>query len=93
MDFAPQHVAVLGPDRAGLYFNQATLDLHGGYKFKIRDNTLALALDVFNVFNAQEATAFDDNVESSTAVPDPDFLKVKEYQTPRRFRVSARWRF
>jgi PAS domain S-box-containing protein len=29
LDFTPQHVAVLGPDRARLYFNQATLDYFG----------------------------------------------------------------
>ena len=29
LDFAPQHVAVLGPDRARLYINQASLDYFG----------------------------------------------------------------
>jgi PAS domain S-box-containing protein len=29
IDFVPQHVAVLGPDRSRLYINQAALDYHG----------------------------------------------------------------
>jgi formate hydrogenlyase transcriptional activator len=29
LDLAPQHVAVLGPDRGRLYLNQAALDYHG----------------------------------------------------------------
>jgi len=69
------------------------MDLHGGYKFKIGDTTLDLGLDIFNVFNTQEATGFDDNVESTAGIPDPDFLSITSYQQPRRFRVSARWAF
>ena len=71
----------------------ATLDLHGGYKFKIKDTTLNLALDIFNVFNSQEATSFDDFVESTAGIPDPDFLAVNGYQTPRFVRISAIWTF
>jgi hypothetical protein len=73
--------------------DEATMDLHGGYKFKIGDTDLDLALDIFNVFNTQEATTFDDNVESTAGIPDPDFLSINSYQEPRRFRVSARWAF
>src|SRR6202043_1186394 len=29
IDFVPQHVAVLGPDRSRLYINQAALNYHG----------------------------------------------------------------
>jgi len=67
--------------------DEATIDLHGGYKFRIKDTTLDLALDVFNIFNTQEPNGFDDNVESTAGIPDPDFLSITSYQEPRRFRV------
>ncbi len=70
-----------------------TLDLHGDYPFTFGKTTLRLALDVFNVFQSQEVTAFDDNVELRAGVTDPDFLKPIAYQDPRRWRLSARWDF
>jgi len=70
-----------------------TLDLHADYPFTLSKTTLRLALDIFNVFQTQEVTAFDDNVELSAGVTDPDFLKPNAYQNPRSWRLSARWAF
>jgi hypothetical protein len=70
-----------------------SLDLHGDYPFTFGKTTLRVALDVFNVFQSQEVTAFDDNVELRAGVTDPDFLKPIAYQSPRNWRLSARWSF
>ncbi len=72
---------------------QVNLDLRAGYRMKIGDTNLDLGIDVFNVLNRQKATGYDDNVESTAGIPDPDFLKVASYQGPRSWRFSARWNF
>ena len=54
---------------------------------------LSVMLDVFNIFQSQEATLYDDNVELTAGVTDPDFLKPVQYQAPRQWRLAARWEF
>lgn len=78
---------------SGRTSDEATLDLHLGYTWKIKDTSLDFGLDVFNVFDTQEPNSFNDNVESTAGIPDPDFQRINGYQTPRHFRVSARWAF
>ncbi len=70
-----------------------TLDLHGDYPITFGKTKLTLVLDVFNVFKSQEPTLFDDNVELTAGVTDPDFLKPLQYQSPRQWRLAARWDF
>ncbi len=70
-----------------------TLDLHGDYPIQFGKSKLTVMLDVFNVFQSQEATLYDDNVELTAGVTDPDFLKPVQYQSPRQWRLSARWDF
>src|SRR5262245_13986451 len=70
-----------------------TLDLHGDYPFQFGKSRVTVMLDVFNVFHSQEATLYDDNIELTAGVTDPDFLKPVQYQAPRQWRLSARWDF
>jgi carboxypeptidase family protein len=70
-----------------------TLDLHGDYPVQFGKSKLTVMLDVFNIFQSQEATLYDDNVELTAGVTDPDFLKPVQYQSPRQWRLAARWDF
>jgi hypothetical protein len=71
----------------------ANLDLHADYPLDIGKTRLSLMLDVFNIFGMQEVTAFDDFVELGAGVTDPDFLKPVAFQSPRSWRLAARWDF
>ncbi|MEK7799207.1 MAG: hypothetical protein AAB297_05220, partial [Acidobacteriota bacterium] len=70
-----------------------TLGLHGDYTVTIGKTKLTFILDISNVFQSQEPTLFDDNVELTAGVTDPDFLKPLQYQSPRQWRLAARWDF
>ena len=70
-----------------------TLDLHGDFPVTFGKTKLSFMLDVFNVFRSQEPTAFDDNIELTAGVTDPDFLKPVQYQAPRQWRLAAKWDF
>src|SRR6266581_609686 len=70
-----------------------TLDLHGDYPIQFGKSKMTVMLDVFNIFQSQEATLYDDNVELVAGVTDPDFLKPLQYQSPRQWRLAARWDF
>ncbi|MEW5806751.1 MAG: TonB-dependent receptor [Acidobacteriota bacterium] len=69
----------------------ATFGLHLAYPFKIGKTDLNVMLDVFNLFNSQAVTGFNDNVEYQAGLTDPDYLVPIEYQSPRTVRLSARW--
>jgi hypothetical protein len=73
--------------------DNVTFDLHADYPVQIGKSTLTVMLDVFNVFQNQEALTFNDNVELTAGVTDPDFLKPTSYQSPRSWRLAARWDF
>jgi len=70
-----------------------TLDLHADYPLVAGKFTYHFMADVFNVFNEQQVTRFDDNIELQAGVPDPDFLKPTEYQSPRTWRLALRCSF
>ena len=52
---------------------------------------LTFLLDVFNVFNDNDAIRFDDDVESRPGDNNPDFLKANLFQAPRNFRLGAKF--
>jgi len=52
-----------------------------------------LSLDVFNVFNSQNATVINEIAETFSGTPDDDYGKIRQYQQPRWVRLSARIRF
>lgn len=70
-----------------------TFDLHADYPIQTGKAMLRLMLDVFNVPGTRRATAFDDNIELTAGVTDPDFKKPIAFQTPRSWRLAARWEF
>lgn len=71
----------------------ATIDLHLGYARAIRDTRLKLTFDINNLFNNQEATNLNDNVEFTAGAPDPTFNKIIAYQLPRAVRFGVIWDF
>ncbi len=71
----------------------SVIDLHFGWGRNIGDTRLKINVDINNLFNNQEAQAYNDNVEITAATPDPEFLKVTGYQLPRSVRLSVIWDF
>ena len=70
-----------------------TLDLHADYPFALGRTQLNLFADVFNVANSRKTALFNDNVELSAAVTDPDYQKALAFQAPRSWRLGMRWDF
>ncbi len=70
-----------------------SVDLHADYPVAFGKSSLRFSLDVFNIFQAQEPTQYDDNVELRAGVTDPSFLSPFLYQSPRTWRLAARWDF
>jgi hypothetical protein len=74
--------------------NVTTVDMHADYPFTFSNKTqLRLFLDVFNVLDSQTTTSYDDNLELTAGVSDPDFGKALAYQAPRTVRFGMRWDF
>jgi hypothetical protein len=69
------------------------VDLHFDYPLALGTSRLSVFLDVFNVFNSRQATAFVDTVELQSGVTDPDFGAPLGYRSPRSWRVGTRWSF
>ena len=71
-----------------------TFDVSANYPIKFGEKSqLNLALSIINLFNNQEARAFDDNVESIAGISNPDFLTPRDFGPPRTMRLSASWSF
>jgi len=51
------------------------------------------ALDLFNVFNSQNATVINEYGDLANGSPNPDYNKIQQFQRPRFLRLSARIRF
>jgi hypothetical protein len=70
----------------------SSLDLHIDYRLPLfGDRSVLLVADVFNVFDSQQVTDYDNYTESSFLVSNPDFGRVMAYQLPRRLRIGARF--
>ena len=75
-----------------------TLDLHAAYEFALGGgSTIAVGVDLFNLFDARAATEVVSNSEinNDTFEPEPnsDFLKPAAYQSPRSTRFFVRYSF
>ena len=77
-----------------------TTDMHADYAFKFGGNRLVVLADVFNLFNLQRTTNYDNWVELSLGVANPDFGKPvseivagPQFQIPRQIRFGARFEF
>jgi hypothetical protein len=69
-----------------------SVDLHFDYRLRLfGDQSLVLLADVFNMFDTQEVTGYDNYTESAFGVPNPDFGRVIAYQSPRQIRIGARF--
>ncbi len=65
--------------------------VHADYTFRIGRQRLAAILRVFNVFNEQDGTDFDQGFElNEPGDTNPDFGKTTEFQQPRRFQFALR---
>jgi hypothetical protein len=70
------------------------LDLHADYRWKMPGSRrLTLMADVFNLFDSQRVTAYDDYVESTFLSSNPDFGSRLVYQLPLQVRLGARFEF
>lgn len=65
-------------------------DLGVQYNLQVSDFDILLALDIFNLFNSANPTLYSEFGETDSGSPDPDFLKIQQYQAPRSMRLSAR---
>ncbi|HET8948592.1 MAG TPA: hypothetical protein VFQ07_16545, partial [Candidatus Polarisedimenticolia bacterium] len=70
-----------------------TLDLHADYPIAIGKTSLSVMFDVFNVTDEDTVTNYNDNIELTAGVTDPDFLQPLTFQPPRTMRLAARWSF
>jgi hypothetical protein len=74
-------------------------DLHADYTLKFGDRRVVLLADVFNLFNRQEPTDFDNFTESSPGIANPNFglptagggISTPGFQLPRQLRLGARF--
>ena len=63
------------------------------YNWDVGDTDVLLTLDIFNVFNSQNATIINEFFESDGGVADPDYGLIQQYQQPTTLRLSARINF
>jgi hypothetical protein len=77
---------------------ETQFDLHADYTFKVGNQKLVLLADVFNLFNRQEPTDYDNWDETSFGVANPDFGQPTQggstftaFQAPRQLRVGLRF--
>ena len=69
-----------------------SFDLHFDYRLQLFGNRHVLLLaDVFNLFDTQSVTDYDNYTESSFQVLNPDFGRVIAYQPPRQVLIGARF--
>jgi hypothetical protein len=47
--------------------------------------------DAFNIFNDNDALAFDNNIETRPGNPNVDYLKAVQFQNPRNIRLGAKF--
>lgn len=73
---------------------ETTVDLHADYALPFGGpRQLRLVVDVFNLFDRNEPTDYDNYTESQFLVANPDFGRVIAYQAPRSIRLGARFAF
>jgi hypothetical protein len=70
-------------------------DVMASYKVPVSVGDLTLKVDVFNLFNMDSVTDIREYGETGGIVgnADANYLKPTNYQTPRRVRLSATYRF
>jgi hypothetical protein len=75
------------------------VNLHTDYAVRLGGaRRVVLLADMFNLFNAQRATGYDTDTESSFGALNPDFgepviVRIPQFQTPFQIRFGARFEF
>ena len=78
-------------DRAPI---ESDVNFHADYGFNFGNRRLVLLADVFNLFDRQGVTEYDDWTEApSFDVDNPDFGRALVYQVPRQVRLGLRFEF
>jgi hypothetical protein len=74
-----------------------TVDIHADYNLKLGAGKMIFGMDVFNLFNAQNALNYDDGSQQDnltwTPPPNPDYKLITEYQLPRAVRFLVKYQF
>ncbi len=70
-----------------------SLDLHGDVPVAVGFGRVVLALDVFNVLDAQPVMAYNQSTQRAFKVADPDFGQRTAYREPRTVRLGLRLEF
>jgi len=69
------------------------VDLNMQYNMDLGATNVLFSLDIFNLFNAANATVFNEYGDTSGGAVNTNYQKVIQYQLPRSLRLSARLRF
>lgn len=70
-----------------------TFDLSAAYIPNWADSKLRFKLDVFNLFNNQKVTEYDEVTESTRNVLNYNFMNDVNYQSPRQLRLTVSYDF
>jgi hypothetical protein len=68
-------------------------DVNASYKIPVGDSQVIARVDIFNLFNAENATRYDENAETAIGQSSPTFGTGVEFQTARRIQFSLDYRF
>ena len=63
------------------------VDLNAQYTLELGRSEVILSADIFNVFNAQAVTSYNEDGDTG------NYQQIRQYQQPRTLRLSARLRF
>ncbi|MDH4073535.1 MAG: hypothetical protein OEV41_10575, partial [Gammaproteobacteria bacterium] len=69
------------------------VDLNAQYAMEFGRTDILWSLDVFNVFNSQNPLIYNEFGDTAGGTPDPDYNKIRQYQSPRALRLSMRVAF
>jgi len=69
------------------------MDLNLTYNLHFNDQKVRLAVDVFNVFDAQNPTRYNEGAEIAAGDDSPTFGLPTSYQSPRRIQLTASYDF
>ena len=70
-----------------------TFDLTAAYVPNWADNKLRFKMDVFNLFNNDRVTEYNEFKEASRDVISPNYMNDVNYQSPRSLRLTVRYDF
>ena len=68
-------------------------DVNATYKIPVGDSQITARLDIFNLFNAQTATRFNEIAETAIGQSDPNFSNVESRLSPRKVQLTLNYKF